>query len=171
MGASENYTSSAHVRNYQMLQGTDRIKRALRAFEKELGATFTGQITRQINQAGARAAARIVKARTPVGRTGNLKRSVKTVSRKSRGTTTAQTSYYSLVGFEYPVGAHSHLLESGTGERHHASGKSVGAIQATRFFSRALEIAKPAILAGQTKEMSKGFKKASAKMAKGFSRG
>lgn len=154
-----------------MLRGVDRIKRALSTFEKELGKTYTGQITRQINQAGARAAAHVVKARTPVGPTGNLKKSVHIVARKSRGSTSVLTSYYSVIGFRLSEGPHAMFLEHGTGDRLHASGKSVGAIQATRFFSRALEVAKPAILAAQTKELSKGFKKASAKMSKGFTRG
>ena len=150
-----------------MLTGADSIKRALSAFERELGATYGGRVTREINQAGGRAAARVVRARTPTF-TGNLKRSVRVIARRSRGTSTASTAYYTVIGFKLPEGAHALLIEGGTASRVQRNGRSVGAVAATRFFTRALEVSKPLIFQAQVKAASGAFRKQSLKMRQAF---
>ena len=91
---------------------------------------------RKIFTAGFRKAARplvkTAKANAPVGRTGNLRRSI--------GTMMMRGGIGLLVGaIRARKGWHGHLAESGTTERIRKSGASTGRVQGTKFFERSFD--------------------------------
>lgn len=77
----------------------------------------------------------VAKANVPVGRTGNLKRSI--------GTMMLSGGIGIMVGtLRQRKGWHGHLVESGTNERVRKSGGATGRMPATHFFERAFETTK-----------------------------
>ncbi len=44
-----------------------------------------------------------------------------------------------LVGLDYKIAPHQHLVEFGSGPRHHKSGKSTGSMPASGFFRKSIE--------------------------------
>ena len=91
---------------------------------------------RKIFTAGFRKAARplvkTAKANAPVGRTGNLRRSI--------GTMMMRGGIGIMVGaLKQRKGWHGHLAESGTTERIRKSGASTGRMPGTQFFERSFD--------------------------------
>jgi len=71
------------------------------------------------------------KAGAPMGKTGNLRRSIGTMQEPTRRIAI-------LVGaLRQRKGWHGHLIESGTKERVRRSGGSTGSVRGTQFFERA----------------------------------
>ena len=155
-----------------MITGRERVVRALAAVSLELPKMYGDRVVADVNHAGAVAAARIIKSETPRGATGNLKSAVRAVRRKGRGTSSSKriSNNYSVVGFVYPLGAHAHLLESGTAVRVHQGGREVGSVRATGFFSRAFEAAKPLIFQAQVRSVSTAFKRQQKNISRHFGR-
>ena len=151
-----------------MIEGIDRVRRALDAFARELPATYVGRIERSVNQAGARAAVKHLRNMTPV-RTGNLKRSLRVSSRRRRGR--RPTRYYSVLGYTIERGRHAHFLEGGTVERFHRTGKSVGRVPARNFFTEGLKSAEPLMLRAMALQARKGFQQQTVKFIKAFKEG
>ncbi len=79
--------------------------------------------------------AEVVRRNAPEGPTGRLKRSVGIKKLPDRFGYPPTT----LVGLDYGIAPHQHLVEFGTGPRHHKSGKSVGSMPASGFFRKSLE--------------------------------
>ena len=165
-----------------MLRGERVIIKALDAVAAELHTTVSGRVVIDLTIAGAKAGAKVIKANTPIRsaktyskgnsfgssreirKAGNLRRSIRAVKRRG----SSDYSHYAVFGFQFPQGAHAHLLQSGTQERTHASGRSVGSIRATNFFTKALALAIPVINRAQVKEIRRSFKRAEKRMGRYF---
>ncbi len=79
--------------------------------------------------------AEIIRSNAPEGPTGRLRRSVTTKRLPDKWGYPPTT----MVGLDYNVAPHQHIVEFGTGPRYHKSGKSVGAMPANPFFRKSLE--------------------------------
>ncbi len=86
-------------------------------------------------EACAESLAEIVRNNTPEGPTKNLKRAVTTKKLPDKPRYPPTT----MVGLDYGIAPHQHLVEFGTGPRYHKSGKSVGYMPAQGFFRRAID--------------------------------
>lgn len=65
------------------------------------------------------------------GVTGNLLKSMRVKVKKIKPG--------ALAGFKYPEGSHAHLLDKGTKDRYHKSGKWVGKVKPMRYWSETKE--------------------------------
>ena len=129
-----------------------QLHKALRVLNNDLPLFFFNKAQADALHLVARKAARLVRTYTPVGPTGNLRRSVRAVRRRGKyarhgrglvfgiGESNVEAyDGYSLFGYRNRIGAHASWIEEGTGERFHASGKSVGRIEGRHMFQRALD--------------------------------
>lgn len=90
----------------------------------------TGKVFTQAISAVSGPLVRAVKANTPVGPTGNLKRSIARNTRKYRG----GKLVFGFVGPNWwNQGRHGHLVEHGTTARYTKTGKSTGVAQPRPF--------------------------------------
>lgn len=84
---------------------------------------------------GATALIKETRRRVPE-KTGELKRSL------TRRIRVNKTRHYALVGADYSIAPHQHLVEFGTAERHRSSGGSTGAAPPQPYMRPALEAKK-----------------------------
>jgi len=83
-----------------------------------------------------------VVANAPQGPTGNLKDGVVTSPKKYGRSVKSKNSVFMFVGMDHKTAPHAHLVEHGTVERFHDSGKSVGHMPAKPFFRNAWDATK-----------------------------
>ena len=75
-----------------------------------------------------------IKARAHRGPTGNLKRSIKAKPfKRALFVSKYADKAHAFVAIDYRKGRHAHLLEWGTAERFHKSGKSTGSVPKNTF--------------------------------------
>lgn len=101
---------------------------------------------------GATVIRKEVRKQTPVGPTGNLKKSVASVIRKY-----GQDRFVAVIGHSWPEGAHAHLIEYGTQLRSTKSGKSTGRVPPNPFMRRSLNATAEAALEVVRQELAKGL--------------
>jgi HK97 gp10 family phage protein len=110
------------------LEGVEQFRRKLDRMDDSLSRSI---IKKAVN-AGAGVLVKAVRKAAPIGPTGNLKRSVKKrIKKYPSGVVVA------VMGGAWPIGAHMHLVEEGTDDRYHESGKYVGKMPASHFVRRA----------------------------------
>ena len=111
--------------------------------EKKLNALASGAVRRRMERASLKKALPIgreaVKAAAPVGDTGNLRRSIKSEVRDRIGTV------YGIIGADWTFARHAHLVELGSSERFHSSGKSVGRMTPRPFMEPAIKSSQSAM--------------------------
>lgn len=110
--------------------GMDALKKEMKAVMEEMKKAC-GEGT----DACADRLAAIVRRNAPRGPTGNLQRAVTTKKLPDKPYYPAVT----MVGLDYRIAPHQHLVEFGTGPRQHASGKSVGTMPASGFFRKSID--------------------------------
>ncbi len=108
--------------------GEEVVARRLRDLPNKLVRKYV----RAAYSKGATILAKEAKRRVPV-KTGALKRSI---TRKIR---VNQRQHYALVGADYAIAPHQHLVEFGSAERKRSSGGSTGASPPQPFLRPALE--------------------------------
>ena len=99
----------------------------------------------------ASSVANIIRSNAPAGPTGNLKKSVTTklLPRKR------DYPEVTMVGCDYSIAPHQHLVEFGSGPRYHASGKYVGQMPANPFFRRSIDGAR-GLIKNRIEERARG---------------
>jgi len=110
------------------VSGEEVVARRLRDLPNKLVRKYV----RAAYSRGATILAKDAKRRVPV-KTGDLKRSI---TRKIR---VNQKKHYALVGADYSIAPHQHLVEFGSAERQRSSGGSTGASPPRPFLRPALE--------------------------------
>ena len=105
----------ALIARLNRLRGAVRSRMVLRVMEKA-GSILLGPM----------------KAAAPVGRTGNLRRSITMMVRSMNGAGVQSI----LVGPAWPLGAHGHLVEHGTKDRYSRGGAYRGRMPANPFIRR-----------------------------------
>jgi len=110
---------------------------------KELGDKIDGREVAKIHLLAANAAAKIIRAEAPRGPTGNLQRGVVTGVFKNR----PRKKRAAFVLVDRRIAPHLHLIEFGTAERRHKSGKSVGRVKPNPFFARGRNKSRPVVKA------------------------
>jgi hypothetical protein len=110
--------------------GMDELKKEMKAVMEEMKKAC-GDGT----EACADRLASIVRRNAPRGPTGNLQKAVTTKKLPDKPYYPAVT----MVGLDYGIAPHQHLVEFGTGPREHASGKSVGAARPNPFFRQSID--------------------------------
>jgi HK97 gp10 family phage protein len=126
------------------LEGFERLERKLRRIPEQVRTQAVPKALRAAAIVGRRA----IRNATPVGPTGNLRRSTTFRIRRYSRVTVA------IIGHKWDSGPHAHLIEEGTQERTRetiggflAAGgtgddprsKSTGRVQATHFMKRAFK--------------------------------
>jgi len=106
--------------------GLGEIQNNIDAISKRLSYGKVGSILLR----GAKMVQGVVRSKAPRGKTGNLARGVisKVLDEKSGYTPVA------IVAPDYKISPHAHLVEYGTKERFHKSGKSVGKMKKKPFY-------------------------------------
>lgn len=115
------------------VQGIPELNRAL----ERLGNSVLGRKVTNLHRKIGRMVRDNIKAELPPDVTGNLRRSIKVKTKKGQV----------LVWSDRRISAHFHLIEFGTAERFHASGKSVGRAKPNPAFSRGRNKSRGAALA------------------------
>ncbi len=110
--------------------GMDELKAEMKKLLAEMRDATGEGVT-----ACAEALAEIVRNNTPEGPTKNLKRAVTTKKLPDKPRYPPTT----MVGLDYSIAPHQHLVEFGTGPRYHKSGKATGYMPALGFFRRSID--------------------------------
>ncbi len=112
------------------ITGMDELKKEMNQLLQEMKEAAGEGV-----QDGAERLAEVVRRNAPRGPTGNLKDAVTTKKLPDKPGYPSTT----LVGLDYGIAPHQHLVEFGTGPRYHKSGKSVGSMPASGFFRESIE--------------------------------
>jgi|GEM_PF-2677787 hypothetical protein len=112
------------------ITGMDELKKEMNQLIKEMR-----EATGEGVQESAERLAGVVRRNAPEGPTGNLGKAVTTKGLPDKWGYPPTT----LVGLDYGIAPHQHLVEFGTAPRHHKSGKSVGAMPASGFFRASID--------------------------------
>lgn len=104
---------------------------------------------------------RAVRVATPVGRTGNLKASVKKIIRRR-----TRKGIMALVGNAWPIGAHAHLVERGTKQRQKKkTGKNTGKMPAKPYVAPIYNAQKAGVEQKLKTLIAQGIEKEAEKLA------
>lgn len=125
------------------VDGLEEVKRKM----ERLSRRSSARVQKKSVRAGAVVAQRIFRSVSPVGPTGNLKRAqtIKPITYKSSNTSVA------VVGADYKIAPHSHLIEWGTKDRYrkkfarHPKRGFTGKMTPTRMYENAFNSVRPAI--------------------------
>lgn len=111
------------------VEGIEELSRAIEDLRREMA----GALEAGVDEA-AQMAVPVVRSNAPEGPTRNLKKAVRTKKLPPRPGMPSVT----MVGLDYGIAPHQSLVEFGSGQRYHASGKYVGQMPATGFFRKSI---------------------------------
>lgn len=139
------------------LTGFKELSRKLETLGRKRGKVVVRKAVNKAATPMVKAARRLA----PVGETGNLKRGLTKAVRSYK----AGALIVAFIGNKRGQGgaAHAHLVEFGTVERYHKSGKSVGAMPAKPFMRPAFDQTKDQQLSILAREIGAGLEKEAAR--------
>lgn len=134
-------------------------EKALQKLLKKLPDKVTRKVTRQAINAAANPVLKAARANVPTGE-GVLKSSLA----KKVKTYTKSQSIIAIIGPKLHAAPHAHLVEKGTDDRHHKTGKSTGRMPASHFLQKALDENQTASISTMKTKLGKGIEKEAAKL-------